>query len=350
MNGTGSLERRHGLTRRRATRLVSALGCVGLLAFFTYFSRDVTGSDPVVANAVAKADAFLATLDGAERGKVLFDFQSARKSSWSNLPVTMVPRNGIRLGELTRRQRAAAMDVLAAVLSRRGFQKVVDIMNADDRLVQGDNRMHFGTDNYYLAMFGRPSATRPWMLQFGGHHLGLNVTIVGKDTVLTPTHTGAQPDAFTRDGQTVRPLGAENDLAFKLVNMLDAGQKRQAVLGDKPRNLVLGPGQDGKTIRPEGLRCDALTGGQRATLLDLIGAWVQILPPEAAANRMMALRGKLGETYFAWYGPTSDGSAAYYRIQGPTLLIEYAPQGSTHHIHTIIRDPSNDYGKELVAS
>jgi hypothetical protein len=263
----------------------------------------------------------------------------------------MVARNGLRLGELTRPQRTAALDVLAAVLSKQGFQKVIDIMNADDQLVKGnDNKMRFGTDNYYLALFGTPSATRPWMVQFGGHHLGLNVTVVGKETTLTPTHTGTQPDAFTRDGKTVRPLGPENDLAFKLVNLLDAGQQKQAVLGAKPRNLALGPGQDGKTIRPEGLKCAGLTEEQRTTLLDLIGAWVHILPDDAAARRMAALKAKIDETYFAWYGPTAKGSAAYYRIQGPTLLIEYAPQGGTGHIHTVIRDPSNDYGKEWTKS
>jgi Protein of unknown function (DUF3500) len=337
--------------RMRASRLAPALGCVGLLAFSAYFSRDLTGGDQVVSNAVAKANAFLETLDGQQRAKALLDFESAKKPSWSNLPVTMVPRNGLSLGQLTKPQRAAAMDAIAAVLSKEGFQKVIDIMNADDQLVQGNaNRMRFGTDNYYLAVFGKPSATEPWMLQFGGHHLGLNVTIVGKDTVLTPTHTGAQPDAFTRGGKTVRPLGRENDLAFKLVNMLDAEQQKQAVLGTRPKNLLLGPGRDGKTIPPEGLKCAALKEDQRATLLDLIGAWVHILPSEAAESRMAALKEKIDETYFAWYGPTTNGTAAYYRIQGPRLLIEYAPQGSIHHIHTVIRDPSNDYGRALTKS
>src|SRR2546423_4638754 len=184
----------HGRTgRRRATRLAPALGCVGLLAFSVYFSRDLTGGDQVVAHAVSKVNAFLQALDGQQRGKVLFEFDSAKKPSWSNLPVTMVPRNGLRLGELTQPQRAAALDALAAVLSKQGFQKVIDVMNADDQLVKGnDNRMRFGTENYYLAVFGTPSATRPWMLQFGGHHLGLNVTVVGQDSVVTPTHTGTQ--------------------------------------------------------------------------------------------------------------------------------------------------------------
>ena len=337
-----------GAGRRHATRLVPVLGCVLFIGFSVYVSREVTGGDKGITNAVAKANAFLETLDAQQRGKALFEFDSAKKSSWSNLPVTMVPRNGLRLGELTKGQRAAALDAVAAVLSKQGFQKVIDIMNADDQLVKvKDNKMRFGTDNYYLALFGKPSATQPWMLQFGGHHLGINVTVVGKNAVLTPTHTGTQPDTFTRDGKTVRPLGPENDLAFKLVNMLDAQQQKQAVLGAKPKNLVLGPGQDGKTIPPEGLKCSALTETQRTALLELIGAWVHILPEDAAERRMAALKSKLNETYFAWYGPTTKGSAVYYRVQGPTLVIEYAPQGSTNHIHTIIRDPSNDYGTEL---
>src|SRR5947199_9406450 len=112
-------------------------------------------------------------LDAEQKGKVLFKFDSAKKPSWSNLPVMMVPRNGLRLGELSKPQRAAALEVLAAVLSKQGYQKVLDILNADDQLVQGnENRMRFGTDNYYLALFGTPSATKPWMLQFGGHILG----------------------------------------------------------------------------------------------------------------------------------------------------------------------------------
>lgn len=333
--------------RGRASRLVAAVGCAGLVALSLYCSGRSTGGDPVVSNAVSKANAFLESLDKEQRGKVLYDFQSPKKPSWSNLPVTMVPRNGLRLGELSKKQRAAALDALAAVLSKEGYQKAIDIIEADDQLVKADNKMRFGAEHFYIALFGAPSATKPWTLQFGGHHLGINVTIVGKEAVITPTHTGTQPDVYKRNGKSVRPLGPENDLAFKLVNMLDAAQSKQAVLGDKPKNLVLGPGQDGKTIPPEGLKCSTLKENQRATLLDLIGAWVRMLPADAAAKRMDELKAKIDETYFAWYGPTKEGAAAYYRIQAPTLLIEYAPQGGTSHIHTIIRDPGNDYGKQL---
>jgi hypothetical protein len=347
-----SAELLHGQTgRTRVLRLVPALGCIAIFAVAAFFSADVSGRDQGIADAVTKANAFLSTLDAKQKEKVLLDFDSGKKPSWSNLPVTMVPRNGLPLGELTKPQRAAALATLAAVLSKPGYQKAIDIMNADDQLVKDKgNKMRFGTENYYLAIFGTPSETTPWMLQFGGHHLGINVTVVGKDSVVTPTHTGAQPDSFARDGQTVRPLGVENDLGFKLVSMLDREQKKQAVLSGRPINLQAPPGKDRNTVKPEGLKCASLKDDQRAVLMELIGAWVHLLPDAAAASRLAALKSKIDETWFAWYGPTENGSAAYFRIQGPSLLIEYAPQGGTGHIHTIIRDPSNEYGKGLIKS
>ena len=306
------------------------------------------------ARAVAAANAFLKTLDPKLRDKAVLDFDSAKKAGWSNLPVTMVARNGVRLGDLSKAQRTAAMDLLAAILSKEGYQKMIDIMNGDEVLAQGKGKVGkgpkamFGNNLYYLAIFGKPSPTRPWLVQFGGHHLGLNVTVVGKNFVLTPTHTGAQPDLFTWEGKKVRPLGQENDRAFKLINALNEQQQAQAILGKNPRNLILGPGQDGKRIPPEGIKGSALSKGQQAMLLELIAAWVNILNEDTAAARMAEIKTALADTYFAWSGPTTNGSAAYFRVQGPTVVIEYAPQGSTSHIHTIIRDPSNDYGEKLI--
>lgn len=348
---------------KQCTRVLSAALVVMMLAFALYASGaavwqanpaqpaqaggTVKGDDKATAKAVAAANAFLEALDAGQRARAQLEYNSAKKPSWSNLPVTMVPRNGVRMGELTKAQRTAALDAVAAVLSKQGYQKVIDIINADDQIITGDNKMKFGMEHFYLAIFGKPSAKEPWMVQFGGHHLGINVTVVGKNFVLTPTHTGTQPASFMRAGKTVRPLGPENDLAFKLINQMDEKQKKQAVLGAKPKNLILGPGQDGKTVAPEGIKGSALSAEQRATLLDLIGAWINILPEESAASQLAAIKPKLDDMQFVWYGPTADGSAVYYRIQGPTLVIEYAPQGGTGHIHTIIRDPSNDYAKQL---
>jgi hypothetical protein len=319
--------------------------------------------------AVAAAEAFLGSLDDAQRGKAALEFGSPKKSNWSNLPVTFVPRNGVRLGDLTMAQRGLAMAAVAAVLSKGGYQKVVDIMDGDQQLVgnQGPGpgrgpgpgpgpgggrggRPMFGTDQYYLAVFGKPSAARPWMVQFGGHHLGINVTVIGKHFVLTPSHTGAQPTLFKRDGKDVRPLGAEIDNALKLVTALDDKQRAQAVVGDRPQgDLVLGPGRDGrKPPEPQGIKGSALTADQQAMLLDVIGVWVGIAEPDAAAARLAEIKTQIGETYFAWKGPTAKGKAAYFRVQGPAVWIEYAPQGGTDHIHTVVRNPNDDYGAALI--
>jgi Protein of unknown function (DUF3500) len=316
--------------------------------------------------AAAAARAFVDALDAKQREKALFEFSSAKKPNWSNLPVTMVPRNGVRLGDLTKAQRTLAMAVVAAVLSKGGYQKVLDIMDGDQKLAEGaaqgkakggkdkggkggPPRAMFGADQYYLAIFGTPSETEPWMVQFGGHHLGVNVTVIGKHFVLTPTHTGAQPALFQRDGQDVRPLGLEADAAFKLVNALDEKQRAQAVIGERPQGeLLLGPGRDGKTVEPQGIKGLALSADQQGMLLDLIGTWVNIVEPEAAKARMAEIKDKIGETYFAWKGPTAKGSAVYFRVQGPTVVIEYAPQNGTDHIHTVVRNPNDDYGAGLL--
>jgi hypothetical protein len=359
--------------RRKSSHFLPALGAFTLIALSLYASQTIPGPTETVrtraaaqkendgtptAKAVAAAKKFLDSLDDKQRAKAVFDFDSTKKAGWSNLPVTNVPRNGVRTGDMTKPQHDAALELLAAVLSKEGYQKVIDIMNADEELAtgkgkgkggkgggKGGGKTSFGNANYFLAIFGTPSMTQPWFVQFGGHHLGLNVTIVEKSLVLTPTHTGVQPASYTRDGKTVRPLGGENDKAFQLIGALDDTQRAQAAIKDK--NLVLGPGKDGNKITPQGIKGSALTAAQQAQLLDLIGEWVNIIHQDAAAPRMAEIKANLSDTYFGWNGPTTNGRAAYYRIQGPTLVIEYAPQGGIDHIHTVIRDPSNDYGQKL---
>jgi hypothetical protein len=177
--------------------------------------------------------------------------------------------------------------------------------------------------------------------------------MAGRDGILTPSLTAAQPAKYTMDGKTVRPLGAENDKGFVLINALDEGQRKKAILNYKVADLVLGPGQDGKTIQPEGIKASDMNASQQAMLLDLAGEWAGIINEQSTAARMADLKANLAETWFAWSGPTTNGTPAYYRIQGPTLVIEYAPQplggDPTMHIHTIYRDPTNDYGKKSAA-
>jgi hypothetical protein len=308
-----------------------------------------------VAKTVAAANAFLATLNEAQRAKARLELTEKTRTNWSNLPTGTTlqsgatERNGIKLGDLTPAQQEAAFALVSAPLSASGFKKVMHIVTADQVLEDRANRaagsrIRFGRSEYYVAILGAPSTSSPWMIQFGGHHLAINVTVTGATNVLTPSHTGTQPATYTLDGQTIRPLGNENDKAFALVNALDDALRKQALLAYDVKTTVLGPGLDGKTIQPEGVRVSGFNADQKAKLLDLVGEWVGILSDETAAAKLADVKANLGETWFAWSGPTANGSSAYFRVQGPTVLIEYAPQGSTDHIHTFYRDPTNDYG------
>ena len=297
----------------------------------------------------AAATKFLATLDETQRSKVVFDFKDdAQRARWSNLPASFVKRGGLRMGDLTKPQRDAVLALLAEALSPRGYEKVLQMVESDEVLKRSGGQSMFGRDEYYVSFLGRPSATEPWMIQFGGHHLGLNITFAGARGTLAPSLTGAQPAIYELEGKTVRPLGREADKAFALFSSLDQAQRKQAVLGFQIRDLVLGPGRDGQMIQPEGIKGSALTAKQREMLLDLASEWTGIMQEAAAKAKMDEMKKNVAETWFAWSGPAEKGSAAYFRIQGPTVIIEYAPQrmggDPAKHIHTIYRDPTNEYG------
>lgn len=306
---------------------------------------------------VSAANTFLSTLDQKQRQSVLFAFDDEKqRARWSNLPTTMVPRAGLSLKEMNPAQRSAALALVSSALSPRGFEKVQQIMEADEVLkTSAGNNPMFGKDLFYISILGTPSQKDSWMLQFGGHHLAVNITLAGERGVLTPTLTAAQPALYTLNGKTVRPLGGESDKAIGLLNALDEDQRRQAILSYSLADLVLGPGQDGKTIQPEGLKASAMNERQRAMLLDVTSEWTGIIHEGAA--RMAEIKADIKDTWFAWSGPTTvtPGSniTAYYRIQGPHLVIEYAPQrlggDPSMHVHTMYRDPTNDYGRRLTA-
>ena len=317
----------------------------------------------VTPRVVEAANLFLAGLSAPEKAKVTFGFTSSQRTGWSNLPSGIFQRNGLRFGDLTESQRALALHLVAAALSRDGYKKVTDIMNGDEVLKktgggqtggrQGGRGpgggVRFGLDEYYIALLGTPSTTTPWMIQFGGHHLAINVTVVGPANVMTPSLPAAQPAKYTLNGQTIRPLGHENDKGFALINALNAAQLKRAVLNYEVNDLVLGPGADGKVIQPEGIPASELDSAQQAMLLDIVHEWVGILNDDAAGAKMAEIKANLPRTWFAWSGATKNGGLAYYRVQGPTIIIEYAPQqGDLDHIHTIYRDPTNDYGAKLV--
>ncbi len=322
-------------------------------------STTVQNTTPTI---VAAANAFLATLSDSEKDTTLFDWtDTAQKQRWSNFPPAGFQRAGLMWGNMNEEQHNAWLAIMQATLSTEGYNRVLAEWNADEALLaQEGTGGGFGTANYFIAIIGAPSETEPWQWQWGGHHVTVNATVVGPNIALTPSFIGCQPCTYTdANGNTVRPLGDIEDEAFALVNSLDATQQSAAILGNTPIDLVLGPGQDGKTIQSEGLVATQMNADQQAALLKLIAHYTGLVNDGTAAARMAEIQATLDQTYFAWYGPTTSGNAAYLRITGPTIVIEFAPQGGGRpgsnepatdlHIHGIYRDPSNDYGAKYTA-
>lgn len=277
------------------------------------------------------------------------------RSMWSNFPVSDVPRPGLRLGDLDIAQRDAAMDVLRVALSDGGYRKVQEIMGSDQALADSGTPYASGRAAYTLAIFGTPSADQLWMLQFGGHHLALNLAMRAGQGVLAPVLTGCLPAIYTENGRRVRALAAENDQAFALLDTLNETQRGQAIIDHPVSELVMGPGHDGETIAPAGVKASTLNAQQRTLLFNLACEWAGILNDVHAAPRLAEIRQGLDDTFFAWSGPTTHApdrnGASYFRIHGPRLFIEFSPQQPggdlTMHVHTIYRDPVNAYGRAL---
>ena len=309
------------------------------------------------AQITAAATAFLATLSSSEKSTALFDWtNTAQKQKWSNFPPAGFQRAGLMWGNMSQAQQTAWLAVMQATLSAEGYTRVNQEWSADDALLaQEGTGGGFGKANYYIAVIGTPSETDPWQWQWGGHHVTVNATVVGANLALTPSFIGVQPGSYTdASGATVRPLGDIEDEGLAFVTALDATQQKAAILGTTSIDLVLGPGQDGKTIQSEGLVASQMTADQQTAFLKLIAHYTGLANDAAAAARLVEIKSTLDQTYFAWYGPTTKGSAFYFRVTGPTIVIEFSPQGnggpgsttgaSDLHIHGIYRDPTNDYG------
>ena len=315
------------------------------------------GTGASAAAVLSATQAFLGTLDAAQKESVQGERTAANLSQWSNLPDQLFERAGLRMDELSADQQAAVLKILQAALSPEGYAQVTQITTADGVLAtQGGPQLDFGADHYWIRILGTPAASGLWTVQYGGHHLAVNATVDGVDMTLAPTLWGAQPASYASAGTSAEPLCGETTKAFALVDALDPAQQKAAILTTPVTEIVLGAGQDGKTLAQEGVQASTFTAAQKQLLLDLVDEWIRPLNAEDAAAKLAAVQQDLDQTRFAWYGSTQIGNPIYYRVQGPTFTIEFAHQqgqganaGGITHIHSIYREPGNDYGAELTS-
>jgi hypothetical protein len=324
----------------------------------TAVNLNTGGDSPGGANTaeVTKAvTAFLSTLDATERDKIEYDFSDSKaRQTWSNFPATAVPREGVALSDLTAGQQKAALAVLQVALSSDGFQQDGNIQKADDYLnsLGGQGADGFGgLKDYYIAVYGQPSTTQPFMVQFGGHHLARNLTYNGDKVSQTPQFVGSEPTSFPSGGATIEPVKAESTSMFAAVAAFTADQRKSAeITSGTFDDLLMGPGKDsGNFPAPEGLLVSSLNDSQRQTVMAAIKAYAGDLSTAAATKLIAKYQSELGQTRIGWSnntGPTDEHS--YIRIDGPSVWIEFINTRSMStpdiHFHTVYRDKTNDYG------
>lgn len=310
----------------------------------------------------AAAEEFLATLSDEQKEKVLYDYNDDTKTtSWSNFPVTFVERSGLKLGDLNEEQQKAALKVLKALLNDDAYAKVTGIMEGDQYLYDKAGSTDLGNAQYNIAFFGNPSNTSAWAVQFGGHHVGINATFDNGAITFAPTHLGTQPTTYVDDnGQTKSALGGMYETAFAFYNSLTEEQKSKLYQGEEVKNLTCAPGDTCDYPTGTGIKGSDLTDEQKQLLLKVIANWVDLADSETTQKELDAISATLDETYINWSGATtydtSQGKGIYFQISGPKAYIELSSQDNTAgaeidgvstsgwgHIHTIYRDPTNDY-------
>lgn len=302
----------------------------------------------------AAASAFLDSLGGDLKAKAAFDFKDDERLNWHFVPKD---RKGATLKEMSAEQRQLALALLSTGLSKDGFHKATNIMSLESILaeMEGPGR-RFPRDPslYHVFVFGKPAAKGTWGWRFEGHHLSASFTIVnGKYFASTPSFFGTNP-AEVRQGprRGTRVLGGEEDLARELLKSLGADQSKLAIFDPvAPKEIFTEARRRVEALEAKGISSAQLDKKQRAMLMKLIEAYVRRVRPELAREDLKKIK-KAGveKILFAWAGGIEKGEGHYYRVQGPTFLLEYDnTQNNNNHVHAVWRDFQGDFGADLLS-
>jgi hypothetical protein len=301
------------------------------------------------------ATKFLAELTPEQRQQATFPMASDERLRWHFIPNETFPRKGLSFRTMSESQQARAHDLLKSGLSQRGYVTASSIIQLENvlRAIETGGKMARDPRDYQFSVFGTPGAKDAWGWRVEGHHLSLHFTIAGNAAVATsPTFTGSNP-AEVRDGpeKGKRVLAPLEDLGRAVVRSLDEGQRKAAVFeGVAPGDILTMNKNDISPLAPAGVAASAMTADQRAGLMRLVEAYTSVVADDLAADRMARLKtAGVEKITFAWAGPVEKGAKHYYRVQGPTFLIEYDnTQNDGNHIHAVWRDFQGDFGRDLL--
>jgi len=298
------------------------------------------------------ASAWLSLLDERQRREGQFEWSNRGRESWHYVPRS---RPGVALRTMDDRQTAAAWDVLGSLLSARGIEQVRGELMLERILGELTSNPGFrDPGNYALVIFGDPTGTGAWAWRFEGHHLSINALVApGHGVAVTPVFFGANPASVPQRHAHggFRLLGAEEDAAFGLVRSLEGGVRSDAIIADRSLgDIVSGPGRELSLQRREGVALTKLNDAQRNGVMRIIELYAGTMRPEIALAAMAKIRdSNLEAVHFAWAGSAARGRPHYFRIHGPTALIEYDnTQDNANHVHSMWIDPVSLFGRDLL--
>lgn len=311
------------------------------------------------AAAITKAaNQFLASLNAEQRAKALMEFNNEERFNWFFVPRA---RLGLPLKELTEAQQKLAHAFLKSTLSQRGYYKATTIMEIElvlreiESPTQGEAAAAARRDPalYYFSFFGQPGEKGRWGWRIEGHHLSLNFTAIdGRVVATTPSFFGSNP-AEVRQGprKGLRVLGAEEDIARELLQSFNDGQRAKVIFQAKAfDDIITMNTKRVDPLAPAGLAATEFNPQQMGLLVRLLNEYAAAMPDELAAKRLEKVRqAGLQKLWFGWAGGTERGQPHYYRVQGPTFVIEYDnTQNNANHIHSVWRDFEGDFGRDLL--
>ncbi|MEO8763583.1 MAG: DUF3500 domain-containing protein [Ginsengibacter sp.] len=302
-------------------------------------------------NMQAAASNFLSTLTTEQTAKAQFALDSEERYHWRFVPVN--DRQGITVNELNTTQRDAAMKLLHTVLSDTGYNKVTSIMQLENVLKNIENRPaddHYrDPGKYFFTIFGTPAPGNIWGWRLEGHHIAFNFSSEDNKLVSgTPSFLGSNPAIILSGPEKGKQiLKNETELGFALLHSLDPEQMKLTLMAtEAPAEIITSNDRKAMITDPRGILYNGLNIEQQKMFLELLSVYIHRYTASFAVSMMQEIEDAgLKNLRFTWAGSLQPGKAHYYRIQGPTLIIEYDnTQNNANHVHTVIRDLKHDFG------
>jgi hypothetical protein len=340
------------------TRFIPATVVLGAIVFAAPITLS---SAPPTAAARAMSDAaasFLKDLSAEQRSKATFKFEDDTRFEFRFTPRTGL-RTGMPLKEMSEAQRAKAHALLKTGLSVRGYTTATTIIELETvlRAIEpartGANAIVRDPELYYVSIYGDPAGKSPWGWKFEGHHISVNFTVVDdKPVVFSPSFFGSNP-AVVKEGpkQGTRALREEEEAGRALMAAFSEAERAKAIFDvTAPREMITSENREAKPLDPGPIAYSAMSPAQRRLLEKLMDVYLGRVSPELAKARVDAVqKAGMDKITFGWAGVMDVGGPHYYKVQGPTFLIEYDnTQNDANHIHSVWRDFNGDFGRDLL--